>query len=275
MGINPFDFSWKLRPNEVFQAPEVVMTYSNQGLGEMSRTFHDLYRNHLCRGSYRDKERPILINNWEATYFHFNAEKIEAIAKVGKELGMELLVLDDGWFGNRNDDTTSLGDWFVNTKKLPNGLEDLALRVKSRQMSFGLWFEPEMVSEDSDLYRAHPDWCLHVPERANSESRHQLVLDFSRDDVCEEITRKVAAILSSVPISYVKWDMNRHMSEIGSAARSADQQRETAHRYMLGLYKVLEELTTCFPHILFESCSGGGGRFDPGMLYYMPQTWTK
>ncbi|MGP7817173.1 alpha-galactosidase [Niallia sp. 01092] len=272
MGMNPFDFSWKLRPKETFQTPEVVMVYSYQGLGDMSRTFHDLYRNCLCRGAYRDKERPILINNWEATYFDFDAEKIEEIANVGQELGMELFVLDDGWFGNRNDDTTSLGDWFVNTKKLPNGLKDLASRVESRQMKFGLWFEPEMVSVDSDLYRAHPDWCLHVPNRSRSESRNQLVLDFSREDVCEEITKRIYVILSSVPISYVKWDMNRHMTEIGSAALPEDQQRETAHRYMLGLYKVMEELTSSFPHILFESCSGGGGRFDPGILYYMPQT---
>lgn len=274
IGINPFDFNWQLDAGDSFQSPEVVMVYSAQGLGEMSRTFHDLYRTRLCRGTYRDQQRPILINNWEATYFDFNADKIEQIAKAGKELGIELFVLDDGWFGKRNDDTTSLGDWFVDHAKLPAGLEDLAKRVERMDMKFGLWFEPEMISVDSDLYREHPDWCLHVPNRSRSESRNQLVLDYSRADVCEEMIKRVSDILASAPISYVKWDMNRNMTEIGSALLPAQQQRETAHRYMLGLYRVMEAITTSFPHVLFESCSGGGGRFDPGMLYYMPQTWT-
>ena len=274
LGINPFDFSWKLEPKEAFQTPEAVMVYSSDGLGDMSRTFHELYRSRLVRGTYRDKERPILVNNWEATYFDFNAEKILDIAKVGRELGIELFVLDDGWFGKRNNDTSSLGDWFVDYEKLPEGLDHLAQRVKGLGMEFGLWFEPEMISVDSDLYREHPDWCLHVPNRNRSESRNQLILDFSRDEVCEEIIKRVSDILSGAPISYVKWDMNRHMTEIGSAALSVERQRETAHRYMLGLYKVMEELVSRYPTILFESCSGGGGRFDPGMLYYMPQTWT-
>lgn len=274
MGINPFDFSWKLENGESFQTPEVVMVYSSEGLGGMSRTFHELYRTRLVRGTYRDKERPILVNNWEATYFDFNAEKIMDIAKVGQDLGIELFVLDDGWFGKRDDDTTSLGDWFVDRNKLPEGLDHLADSVNNIGMQFGLWFEPEMISVDSDLYRDHPDWCLHVPNRSRSESRRQLVLDFSRDDVCEEITKRVCNILASAPISYVKWDMNRHMTEIGSALLPADRQRETAHRYMLGLYKVMDAITSSFPNILFESCSGGGGRFDPGILYYMPQTWT-
>ncbi|MBD7969914.1 alpha-galactosidase [Paenibacillus gallinarum] len=274
MGINPFDFSWKLENGESFQTPEVVMVYSSEGLGGMSRTFHELYRTRLVRGTYRDKERPILVNNWEATYFDFNAEKIMDIAKVGQDLGIELFVLDDGWFGKRDDDTTSLGDWFVDRNKLPEGLDHLAESVNNIGMQFGLWFEPEMISVDSDLYRDHPDWCLHVPNRSRSESRRQLVLDFSRDDVCEEITKRVCNILASAPISYVKWDMNRHMTEIGSALLPADRQRETAHRYMLGLYKVMDAITSSFPDVLFESCSGGGGRFDPGILYYMPQTWT-
>ncbi|NPC91712.1 alpha-galactosidase [Bacillus sp. WMMC1349] len=274
MGINPFDFAWKLEAGESFQAPEVVMVYSHEGLGGMSRTYHDLYRTRLARGQFRDKERPILINNWEATYFDFNTEKIEAIARAGSELGIELFVLDDGWFGKRDDDKSSLGDWFVNKLKLPNGLADLANRVRNMEMEFGLWFEPEMVSVNSDLYRQNPDWCLHVPNATRSEGRNQLILDFSRDDVCEYITKVVSDILASAPITYVKWDMNRHMTEIGSALLPGDRQRETAHRYMLGLYKVMEKITTSFPHILFESCSGGGGRFDPGMLYYMPQTWT-
>jgi len=274
MGINPFDFSWKLEHGEAFQAPEAVMVYSSEGLGSMSRTFHDLYQTHLIRGEYRDKERPILVNNWEATYFDFTAERILEIAEAGKELGIELFVLDDGWFGKRDNDKTSLGDWFVNNRKLPNGLNKLASDVEAKGMKFGLWFEPEMVSVDSDLYREHPDWCLHVPGRQSSESRNQLVLDLSREDVCKEITKRVSDILGNMPISYVKWDMNRNMTEIGSALLPPDRQRETAHRYMLGLYKILEEITASFPHVLFESCSGGGGRFDPGMLHYMPQTWT-
>ena len=273
MGINPFDFSWKLEAGEVFQCPEVVMVHSHEGLGGMSRTYHDLYRSRLARGAFRDKERPVLINNWEATYFDFNAEKIESIAAAGRELGIELMVLDDGWFGKRNDDKTSLGDWFVNEEKLPDGLENLAARVRDMGMEFGLWFEPEMVSADSDLYRKHPDWCLHVPNADRSESRNQLVLDFSREDVCITVTKMVMDVLSNAPITYVKWDMNRHITEIGSAQLPADRQRETAHRYMLGLYSVMERITTSFPHILFESCSGGGGRVDPGMLFYMPQTW--
>ncbi|MBY9077143.1 alpha-galactosidase [Paenibacillus sp. HN-1] len=274
VGINPFDFSWKLEPGETFQTPEAVMVYSSEGLGGMSRTFHSLYRTRLARGYHRDKERPILVNNWEATYFNFNAEKILDIARVGQELGIELFVLDDGWFGHRNDDKTSLGDWFVDRSKLPDGLDSLAKGINDLGLSFGLWFEPEMISVDSDLYREHPDWCLHVPGRRRSESRNQLILDFSRKEVCEEITKRVSDILRTVPVSYVKWDMNRHMTEIGSAALPADRQRETAHRYMLGLYKVMDDITSAFPKVLFESCSGGGGRFDPGILYYMPQTWT-
>jgi len=274
MGINPFDFSWKLDPGEAFQAPEAVMVYSSEGLGSMSRTFHELYQSRLIRGTYRDKERPILVNNWEATYFDFTADSILEIADAGKELGIELFVLDDGWFGRRDNDKTSLGDWFVDHRKLPKGLNHLASEVEAKGMQFGLWFEPEMVSVDSDLFREHPDWCLHVPGRQSTESRNQLVLDFSREDVCKEITKRVSDILANMPISYVKWDMNRHMTEIGSAILPPDRQRETAHRYMLGLYKMLEEITAAFPNVLFESCSGGGGRFDPGMLYYMPQTWT-
>ncbi|MCA1032694.1 alpha-galactosidase [Bacillus timonensis] len=274
MGINSFDFSWKLEPSEVFQTPEVVMVYSSEGIGEMSRTYHTLYRNRLCRGEHRNKERPILINNWEATYFDFDENKIMSIADIAAEAGIELFVLDDGWFGERDNDKTSLGDWFINKEKLPNGLVGLAEKINEKGMKFGLWFEPEMISVDSDLYRNHPDWCIHVPNRRRSESRNQLVLDFSRPDVCEEVLKRVTAILDSAPIEYVKWDMNRNMTEIGSAALPANRQKEIAHRYLLGLYSVLEELTSRFPHILFESCSGGGGRFDPGMLYYMPQTWT-
>ncbi|RCW44175.1 alpha-galactosidase [Paenibacillus prosopidis] len=274
MGLNPFDFNWRLEPGEQFQTPEAVMVHSGHGLGGMSRSFHDLYRSRLIRGTFRDQTRPILVNNWEATYFNFNADKIESIARTGQELGIELFVLDDGWFGKRDNDTTSLGDWFVDRSKLPNGLEDLVSRVKRLDMQFGLWFEPEMISPESELYRAHPDWCLHVEGRRRTQARHQLILDLSRTDVQDYIVKSVSDILSSAPITYVKWDMNRNMTEIGSALLPPERQRETAHRYMLGLYAVLEKITSAFPQILFESCSGGGGRFDAGMLYYMPQTWT-
>jgi len=274
IGINPFDFSWLLEPGESFQTPETVLVHSARGLGGMSRTYHKLYRSRLARGHYRDRERPILVNNWEATYFDFDADKLEGIAAKGKELGIELFALDDGWFGSRNDDTSSLGDWFVDRNKLPGGLDDLALRINGMGMQFGLWLEPEMVNEDSELYRKHPDWCIHVEGRPRSTGRNQLVLDFSRKDVCDAIVGMLSDVLSGAPISYVKWDMNRHMTEVGSAALPPERQRETAHRYILGLYRVMEELTAAFPNVLFESCSSGGGRFDPGMLYYMPQTWT-
>ncbi|WP_211184550.1 alpha-galactosidase [Paenibacillus lemnae] len=274
IGLNPFDFSWQLQPGEEFQTPEAVMVYSDEGLGGMSREYHRLYRTRLCRGTHRDQERPILVNNWEATYFDFNADKIESIAKAGSELGIELFVLDDGWFGRRDSDNNSLGDWFEDRRKLPGGLKDLAERVNAAGIQFGLWFEPEMVSPDSELYRSHPDWCLHVPNRRRTEGRQQLVLDMSREDVRAYLYERLSDIFRTVPITYVKWDMNRNMTEIGSAAAPSYRQRETAHRYMLGLYELLEKITQEFPDILFESCSGGGGRFDPGMLYYMPQTWT-
>lgn len=274
LGINPFDFSWLLEPTQDFQTPEVVMVYSSEGLGAMSRTYHKLYRTRLCRGSYRDKTRPILINNWEATYFDFDEEKLIDIAKEGKKLGIELFVLDDGWFGKRNSDDCSLGDWVVDKNKLPEGLKSLGDKINNLNMKFGLWFEPEMVSPDSNLYRDHPDWCLHVPERTRSTARTQLILDLSREDVCDYIIKALSQVLSSAPISYVKWDMNRNMTEVGSKLLSADRQRETAHRYILGLYKVMDKLTNEFTDILFEGCSGGGGRFDPGILYYMPQIWT-
>jgi alpha-galactosidase len=274
IGINPFDFSWLLEPGQSFQTPEAVMVYSDSGIGGMSRTYHKLYRTRLCRGKFRDKARPVLVNNWEATYFDFNADKIESIAKEASELGIELFVLDDGWFGRRNDDTTSLGDWVADKNKLPKGLGDLANRVNKLGLQFGLWFEPEMVSPDSELYRKHPDWCIHVPNRMRTTARVQLILDLSREEVCNYIIEALSDVLRTVPISYVKWDMNRNMTEIGSKALPAERQRETAHRYMLGLYKVMETITSRFPAVLFEGCSGGGGRFDGGILYYMPQIWT-
>lgn len=274
IGINPFDFSWIMTPGEAFQTPETVMVYSNEGLGGMSRIYHELYRTRLCRGTFRDLLRPILFNNWEATYLKFTAEKLLEIAKEAKDAGIELFVLDDGWFGKRDHDKSSLGDWIVNQEKIPNGLADLAKQIRRLGMEFGLWFEPEMVSVDSELYQRHPDWCLHVPNRPRTQGRSQLVLDLSRTEVCQYLIEAVSNVLASAPITYVKWDMNRHMTEIGSAVLPAERQRETAHRYLLGLYSVLDTITSRFPNLLFESCSGGGGRFDPGMLYYMPQVWT-
>ena len=266
MGINDFDFSWDLAPGGIFQTPEAILVYSDAGLGEMSRRFHRIIRQNLCRGKFRDAERPVLINNWEATYFNFNEEKILALASKAKELGVELMVLDDGWFGKRNRDNCSLGDWVVDRTKLPNGLDSLAQKVNALGMQFGLWFEPEMISPDSDLYRAHPDWCIHVKGRPQTTGRNQLILDLSKPEVCDYIVDAVSAILEANPISYVKWDMNRNMAEFPGAG--------FAHRYMLGLYNVLERITTRFCDVLFESCSGGGGRFDAGILHYMPQTWT-
>ena len=274
IGINPFDFKWLLESGEEFQSPEAVMVYSSEGLTGMSHIYHNLYGKRLCRGKYRDEIRPILINNWEATYFDFTDEKIEAIAKDAASLGVELFVLDDGWFGERNSDKSSLGDWFVNEEKLNGGLNKLANKINDMGMKFGLWFEPEMVSPISKLYEKHPDWCIHIDGRTRSTARNQLILDLGRKDVREYIIETVSNVLKSANIEYVKWDMNRNMSEVASTVLSANRQRETYHRYMLGLYEVLEEITNRFPNILFESCSGGGGRFDAGMLYYMPQVWT-
>lgn len=274
MGINPSNFSWQLKPEDMFQTPEVVMVYSSNGLGEMSREYHSLYRENLMRGPWKNKQRPILINNWEATYFDFTRESLEKIVKKASDIGIELFVLDDGWFGKRDDDTCSLGDWKVNTDKIQGGLEKLVNNVNDMNMSFGLWFEPEMISPDSDLYRNHSDWCLHVKNRERVMTRFQLVLDLSRKEVCDYIINAVSEVLSNAPISYVKWDMNRYLTDVMSVDLPSDRQMETAHRYMLGLYYVMEEIVTRHENVLFEGCSGGGGRFDPGILYYMPQIWT-
>lgn len=273
MGINPFNFTWTLQPGCIFETPEVVMVYSNEGLGGMSRTYHKLYRERLCRGKYRDKVRPILINNWEATYFKFNSQKILNIVKDAKQLGIELFVLDDGWFGRRNDSTSSLGDWKVNLEKIPEGLYGLCSKINGIGLQFGLWFEPEMISPDSELYEVHPDWCLHIPKRERTTVRDQLVLDLSRDEICNYIIDSVGKVLKSAPITYVKWDFNRELTEIGNELLPPDMQKELCHRYVLGFYKILEKLTESFPDVLFEGCASGGGRFDPGILYYMPQIW--
>ena len=274
MGMNPDTFGWLLKSGECFQSPEAVMVYSDNGLNGMSHIFHELYRTRLVRGQWRDKVRPVLINNWEATYFQFNEDKIMEIARRAKDIGVELFVLDDGWFGKRDSDNCSLGDWVVDKKKLPNGINGIADKINALGLKFGLWFEPEMISPDSDLYRAHPDWCLHVDGRARTEARQQLILDVSRKDVQDYIIEAVSSVLKSANIGYVKWDMNRNMTEHFSALQTPERQMETQHRYMLGLYRVMDEITSAFPEVLFESCSGGGGRFDAGILYYMPQTWT-
>ena len=273
MGIHPENFVWKLEQGESFAAPEVVMTYSAEGLSGMTHHYHDMYRGHLIRGEYRDKKRPILINNWEATYFDFNTEKLLKIAEQASKLGIEMLVMDDGWFGHRNDDSTSLGDWKVNEQKLPGGLKPLVDQVNALGMKFGIWFEPEMISPDSDLYREHPDWTIAIPGRAGSLCRNQYVLDLSRKEVRDHAFESVAAVLHSANIEYVKWDMNRQLSDLGSAELPADRQGELYHRYVLGVYELQERLLMEFPHLLLENCSGGGARFDPGMLYYSPQIW--
>ncbi|MGN0331754.1 MAG: alpha-galactosidase [Lachnospiraceae bacterium] len=273
MGINADGFGWKLTPGDSFQTPEVVMVYSFEGLDKMTHCFHDFYREHLIRSPYKYKERPILINNWEATYFDFNTKKLLDIARNAKECGIEMLVMDDGWFGTRNCDDSSLGDWFVNEEKLTTGLPDLVRQVNELGMEFGIWFEPEMISPNSCLYREHPDWIIQIQGREATQSRAQYVLDISRKEVRDYAYDCVASILKSAPISYVKWDMNRQLCDMGSYLLGSDEQPELFHRYVLGLYEMQDRLNKDFPELLLENCSGGGARFDPGMLFYSPQIW--
>jgi len=273
-GIEPTDFAWRLDPGETFVSPEAVLSVSGEGLGKMSRTFHRLYREHLCRGEWRDKPRPILINNWEATYFNFDSDKLAAIAREAADCGIDMLVMDDGWFGERSDDRSSLGDWFVNEKKLPGGLKPLTDRVRAMGLKFGIWFEPEMISPRSKLFEAHPDWALGTEGRPLSVARSQYVLDMTRADVRDWLFDALSGILSSADIDYVKWDFNRNLTEAASASLPKERQGEILHRYVLGLYDLLDRITAAFPHVLLEGCSSGGGRFDPAMLYYSPQFWT-
>ena len=274
IGINPFGFSWQLEPEKEFQTPEAVMVYSAEGMNGMSQTFHRLYRTRLARGYWRDRERPVLINNWEATYFDFTEEKLLDIARTAKEDGVELFVLDDGWFGTRCGETSGLGDWTPNLKRLPDGIKGLSEKIEALGLIFGLWFELEMVNKDSDLYRSHPDWIIQTPGRHASHGRKQYVLDFSRKEVVDHIYEMVAALLREAKISYIKWDMNRYITECFSQAYEANRQGEIFHRYILGVYELYDRLNREFPQILFESCASGGGRFDPGLLYYAPQCWT-
>ena len=272
IGLNDEHFSWHLEAHSQFQTPEALLSFTDQGFTGLTRDNQGFARQHLARGKWAQKERPILINNWEATYFHFTEDKILELAQSAKEAGIELFVLDDGWFGKRNSDTCSLGDWVENRDKLPSGLAGLGKKINDLGLAFGLWFEPEMVSEDSDLYRAHPDWTIQISGRGHTYSREQLVLDLSKQEVCDYLIEAVSAVLESAPISYVKWDMNRNITNIPEQ-QANHEKHEFYHRYILGLYQVLEELNRRFPDILFESCAGGGGRNDLGMLYYMPQAW--
>lgn len=274
MGIHPNGFKWTLGKGESFQTPEMVMVYSEAGLNGMSQTFHKLYRTRLARGTWRDKVRPILINSWEAFYFDFDAPKLLGLADAATDLGMELFVLDDGWFGKRDDSTSSLGDWYPNEEKLKGTLKELAEKINAKGLKFGLWIEPEMTNKDSDLYRAHPDWLLAEQGKRICHSRTQYVLDFSKKEVREYIGDMLENLLAEVPVSYIKWDMNRTFSEVFSNGNDREYQGKVCHKYTLGVYELYERLTSRFPHVLFESCASGGARFDPGMLYYAPQGWT-
>lgn len=274
MGIHPNGFKWTLGKGESFQTPEMVMVYSEAGLNGMSQTFHKLYRTRLARGTWRDKVRPILINSWEAFYFDFDAPKLLGLADAAADLGMELFVLDDGWFGKRDDSTSSLGDWYPNEEKLKGTLKELAEKINAKGLKFGLWIEPEMTNKDSDLYRAHPDWLLAEQGKRICHSRNQYVLDFSKKEVREYIGDMLENLLAEVPVSYIKWDLNRTFSEVFSNGNDREYQGKVCHKYILGVYELYERLTSRFPHVLFESCASGGARFDPGMLYYAPQGWT-
>ena len=273
IGISPEHFKWDLKPGEVFQTPEAVLVFTEEGFDGMSHIFHDLFRGHLIRSPYLYRDRPVLINNWEATYFNFNTDKLLDIARDAKKCGIEMLVMDDGWFGKRDDDNSSLGDWVVNEKKLPGGIERLSDELEKMGMKFGIWFEPEMVSPDSDLYRAHPDWAISSPGRVPTRIRNQYVLDITRSEVRDHVYECVAKILRSAKISYVKWDMNRQLTDLGSTGLDASSMGRLSYLYTLGVYDLQERLLTEFPDLLLENCSGGGARYDAGMLFFSPQIW--
>lgn len=273
MGIHPETFCWTLDSGDSFYTPEVILSCSDEGMDKLSAQFHRIIRENVCRGKYKMAERPVLINNWEATYFDFDEEKIFNIAKKASELGVDMMVLDDGWFGKRDSDSAGLGDWFVNEDKIKGGLERLVGKINNLGMKFGIWFEPEMISEDSNLYREHPDWAIQIPGRKPTRGRYQLVVDMTRQDVRDYLYQVISNVLDNANVEYIKWDMNRSISDWYSLELSSDRQGEMPHRYVLGVYELLERLTTDYPYVLFEGCSGGGGRFDAGMLYYCPQIW--
>ena len=272
-GINPTMFEFHIEAGECFEAPEAVMTFSKNGFNGMSQNMHRFVKDCIVRGTWKKKVRPVLLNSWEAAYFDINESKLLKLAKAGKDVGIELFVMDDGWFGTRDDDTQALGDWYPNLKKLPNGIEGLAKKVNNLGLDFGIWVEPEMVNENSELYRAHPDWVMEIPGKPHSEGRNQRILDFSNPDVVDYMTKQMEKVFSSGNIAYVKWDMNRIFSDYFSQHLPANRQKEVGHRYMMGLYKMLESLNKSFPNILFEGCASGGNRFDLGMLCYFPQIW--
>ena len=273
MGIHPYQFAWTLKPGESFVSPEAAMSFSGTGLETLSHHFHDGFREHLIRSSFVKKPRPILVNNWEATYFEFDEQKLYDIAKAAKEVGIEMFVLDDGWFGKRDSDYTGLGDWYVNEEKIHGGLPKLVDKIRKLGLKFGIWLEPEMVSEDSDLYRRHPDWCLRVPGRLPVRSRSQLNLDVTKKEVRDYIMEQIFKVIDSCQADYIKWDVNRALGNVFSQGVEAGRQGEVFHRHMLGVYDMMERLIARYPNLLFETCAGGGGRFDAGMLYYSPQIW--
>lgn len=272
-GINPQGFSYVVGPGEYFEAPESVMSYSDKGFNGLSGNMHEFVREHIMRGTWKYKERPVLLNSWEAAYFDINGEKLLSLAEAGAEVGIELFVMDDGWFGKRNDDTSSLGDWEVNEKKLPGGIRAIADKIKELGLKFGIWVEPEMVSVKSRLYEEHPDWVIEIPGKNHSESRNQRMLDMGNEDVQNYVIETMSGLFSSADISYVKWDMNRTFTDYYSKTLPSERQGEMAHRYVVGLYRCMKTLTGRFPDILFEGCASGGNRFDLGILCYFPQIW--
>lgn len=274
IGINPDEFVWNLAPGESFQTPEAILSFSTQGMNQLSQQMGTFYLKHLVSPKFAKQERPILINNWEATYFDFDEDKLMTIVDQAHDLGIEMFVLDDGWFGKRNDDTTSLGDWFVDKAKFPNGLEHFSQQVHDHKMKFGLWFEPEMISLKSQLYNNHPDWIVGDPKATLIPSRHQFVLDMTKPEVVNYLFEKIGQIISDTQLDYIKWDMNRNITDTFSRYLNSEQQGEFTHRYILGVYDLYDRLVKAYPNVLFESCASGGGRFDLGMMYYAPQAWT-
>ncbi|MBN2876054.1 MAG: alpha-galactosidase, partial [Bacilli bacterium] len=274
MGINSFDFFWDLASKQEFLTPEVILSYSDKGLNKLSQHYHELIQQHIIKPDWSDTERPVLYNNWEATMFDFKQSTLLKLAKKAKKLGIELFVLDDGWFGERNDDTKGLGDWIVNKKKIPLGISGLAKRINAIGLDFGIWVEPEMTNPDSNLYRNHPDWVISHPSITPSLGRNQLILDLAKQDVRHYIIQSISNLIDSANIKYIKWDMNRNFSDLYSGSLSKESQGKLMHLYQLGLYEILHTLTTKYPHVLFESCASGGNRFDMAMLQYMPQIWT-
>lgn len=273
MGINPKQFDFALAPDEILEGPEALLTYTRGGFTGLSHIYHDFFRSNLNESRFMKEKRPILINTWEAAFFDFDDKKLVEIAKCAKKMGVDLMVMDDGWFGKRFDDNAGLGDWFVNEKKITCGLEKLVEQINEVGLEFGIWFEPEGVSEDSDLYRAHPEWALQIPGRPAVRSRNQMLLDLGREDVQDYLIRSINRILDSANITYMKWDLNRSVTDVFSSALPGDRQGEVYHRYVLGLYRVMDGIIKTHPNILFEGCSGGGGRYDPAMLTYFPQYW--